>query len=415
MKRNPKTVTAWCLYDWANSAFATTVMAALFPPFFRTLALRAGLSGSQATAYWGYITSTALALVALGAPALGAMADYAGSRKRFLAVFAGLGILATAASALIGAQAWRTAAAVFLCGSVGFTGANIFYESFLPHIASKADMDRISSRGYALGYLGGGLLLGLNTLWVARPHWFGIPGSEAAIRLSFLSVAVWWGVFTAPLLRFVPEPPVDRPSGTVQHTVRQGFLRVMGTLREIRRYRQLMLFLIAFWIYSDGIGTIIKMAAAFGHEIGIGIPHLAGALLLTQFVGFPCTLLLGRVAGTLGTKRTILLTLAAYALISMAGFFMRTAAHFYALAALVGIVQGGSQALSRSLFAGMIPPGRSAEFFGFFTTSSKFAGIAGPLLLGLIAQLTGNSRLSVLALVVFFVAGALLLCFVDEK
>jgi UMF1 family MFS transporter len=236
-----------------------------------------------------------------------------------------------------------------------------------------------------------------------------LPDTATAVKASFVSVAIWWAVFTIPLLRRVPEPPA--PGGRV--SIADGFRRLRSTFREIRRYRQLLLFLIAYWVYSDGIGTIVKMATAFGSEIGIGLSDLVGALVLTQLIGLPSTLAFGRLAGRFGSRPSLILGLAVYAAICIGGFFLRTPLHFYLLAALVGMVQGGTQALSRSLYATLVPKHRTGEFFGFFATSGRFAGIAGPLLFGLLSHLTGQSRLSILALIVFFVTGGLLLLRVD--
>ena len=418
-----QTIRAWCMYDWASSAFATTVMAAMFPPFFRSLGTRAGLAPGDATAYWGYTTALALLLIALGAPLLGAIADHLRRRKVFLAGFAGLGILATSSFVFIGMNSWRLAAALFVLANVGFAGANIFYESLLPHIARPREVDRVSTRGYALGYVGGGILLVLNLLWVMKPELFGLPNADFALRVAFLSVAVWWGLFSIPLLRRVPEPAMPHltmpepgmpaPPAGGRAAIRAGLTRLAGTFRDLRRHRALFLFLIAFWIYSDGIGTIVKMATAYGDEIGIGLTDMVTALVVTQFVGIPCSLLFGRLAGRVGTKQAILLGLGVYALISVGGCFMRTATHFYVLAFLVGTVQGGTQALSRSLFASMVPKHKAAEFFGFYSTSARFAGILGPALFGLLGQLTGHSRLSMLSLVAFFLIGGLVLTRVD--
>lgn len=408
-----KIVNAWCLYDWANSAFITTVAAALFPPYFRSIALHAGLGESDATAYWGYTVAIALLIVALTAPVLGAMADHTGSKKRYVAVFAGLGIAATATFISIGTDTWRWASLLFVLANIGFAGANVFYESLLPHIARDRDIDRVSTRGYALGYVGGGILLVSNVLWVMKPAWFGLSGVTVAIKASFVSVALWWAFFSVPFFRYVPEPPVGLNAGLNLSPIWAGFLRLRETFREMRCYRQLMLFLLAFWIYNDGIGTIIKMATAYGSEIGIGLTDMTLALIITQFVGIPCSFLFGGLAARIGAKQAILLALAVYALICCAGYFMQTALHFYLLAFMVGTVQGGSQALSRSLFGAMVPKEKSAEFFGFFSTSGKFAGIAGPLLFGLIGQWMGESRLSILALIIFFIVGGGLLARVD--
>jgi len=408
-------VRAWCLYDWANSSFATTIMAALFPPFYRSLAIHAGLSSARATAFWGYTTALALLVIALAAPVLGAISDFTGGKKRFIAFFAGLGILATCCMAFIGAGCWRTASMVFLVGNVGFAGANVFYESLLPHVARDGDIDRVSSKGYALGYLGGGLLLATNALWVMHPGWFGMPDRIFAVKASFISVAAWWGCFAVPLFRHVPEPHCGREHAPTLNPLRAGFARLAATSREVARYRHLLIFLLAFWIYNDGIGTIIKMATAYGDEIGIGVGHMTAALVVTQFVGFPATMGFAALAGRIGAKRALLLGLGVYTLISFGAYFMRTPLHFFLLAFFVGLVQGGTQALSRSLFGAMVPKHKSAEFFGFFSTTAKFAGIAGPLLFGVVSQFTGRSRLSIVSLIVFFVVGGLVLLLVDEE
>ncbi len=401
---------AWCLYDWANSAFATTVMAALFPPFFSSLAQSSGATASEATAWWGYITAGTLLVIALTAPVLGVLADQGGSRKKFLASFALGGILATAFMSSLGANNWQPAAILYVLANFGFSGSFIFYESLLPQLASGKEMDRLSAKAYALGYAGGGLLLILNLLMVTYPHSFGMPDTGFAVRASFLTVALWWAVFSLPLFRQVPEPLTASGSKTSKQTSLVGaFSRLRQTFSEIKKYRQLSLFLAAYWIYNDGIGTIVKMATIYGAEIGIGMTHLMGALVLTQVVGIPCAMLFGQLAGRVGPRRAILIALAIYAVISAGGFFLANALHFYILAGMVGMVQGGAQALSRSLFASMVPRHRTAEFFGFYSTSGKLAGVAGPLVFGLVGHLTGTSRLGILSLVVFFVLGGWLL------
>jgi len=414
-KAYKRIINSWCMYDWANSAFATTIMAAMFPPFYRSVAIAAGAPENIATSRWAYTTSIALLLIALIAPVLGAIADHTGGKKRYIAFFAGLGIVATASFVFIGTDTWLLASILYILGNIGFAGANIFYESLLPHIAKKNDIDQISTKGYALGYLGGGLLLIINVLWFMKPELFFMPDKQFALRASFFSVSVWWALFSVPLFRHVPEPPVVRQEALAVNPIKAGFGRLATTFREIRRYKQLMLFLFAFWIYNDGIGTIIKMATAYGDEIGIGMTDMIIALIITQFIGIPFSFLFGVLAKRLGTKRSIILALAVYTLICVGGFYMSTALHFYILAFMVGLVQGGSQALSRSLYGAMVPKPKSAEFFGFFSTSSKFAGIAGPLLFGVVGHLAGKSRLSILALIVFFVVGAALLLLVDEK
>ena len=409
-----KTVNAWCLYDWGNSAFATTIMAGVFPLFYRSMATTAGLGEADATAAWGYTTALALLIVAVIGPVLGSYCDQARTKKRFLVLFAGLGICASALFVFLGDDDYLLGSVLFIAGNIGFAAGNIFYESLLPHVARREDLDRVSTRGYAMGYIGGGILLVINLLWIMHPGWFLLPGTGFALRLTFFSVAVWWALFTVPLLRRVEEPRLSG-EGTGGAGLGAAFSRLAQTFREVRRYRQLLLFLVAFWVYNDGIGTIIKMAIAYGDEVGIGRNDLITALVVTQFVGIPCTFLFGRLAGVLGTKRSILAGLGVYTLMAVGGYFMETALHFYILAVLVGLVQGGTQALSRSLYASMIPPERSAEFFGFYSTSSRFAGIFGPLIFALVSQTAGDSRLSIVALVIFFVVGGALLLRVDER
>lgn len=402
-------INAWCMYDWANSAFMTTVTTALFPVFFRSIAINAGLHDHDATAYWGYTSSIALVLVALTAPLLGATADHTGGKKRYLGVFAAVGILFTALLVVIGEDTWFLAAVLYVIAACGFAGGNVFYDSLLPHVARGGDIDRVSARGFALGYLGGGILLVINVLWIMRPEAFGMPDAAFAYRASFLSVAVWWAAFSIPFFRRVPEPPVVRRPGAARVPVVEGFSRLVATFRDIRRYRHLVLFLFAYWVYTDGIGTMFRMATAYGDEIGIEITDMITALILIQATAIPFTFLFGRLARAIGAKRSILLALAVYGAVSVSAYYMETAAHFYVLALAVATVQGGSQALSRSLFGRMVPQHKSAEFFGFYSTSSKFAGVFGPLVFGLISQAAGHSRLSILSIIAFFIVGAILL------
>jgi UMF1 family MFS transporter len=408
-----KIVNSWCMYDWANSAFVCTVMAAVFPPFYRSLVLKAGLAENQATAYYGYTASAALLIIALIAPILGAISDYTGGKKRYMLTFVGLGVISTAMMVFIGSDTWMLASLLFIGGNLGFAGSEVFYESVLPHIAKKNDIDQISAKGYAFGYIGGGLMLIINVMWIMKPGWFGMPDAAFAIKASFVSVAIWWAVFTAPFLRHVPEPPAVVMDGPAVNPVSHGFSRLKATFRDIRQYKQLAIFLVAFWIYNDGIGTIIKMATAYGSEIGIQMTDLIIALIITQFVGFPFAILFGLLARKIGAKRSIILALCVYTLISILGYFMQTALHFYLLAFAVGTVQGGSQALSRSLYGAMVPRHKSAEFFGFYSTSSKFAGIIGPLLFGVVSQVAGHSRLSIVSIIVFFIVGGYILTKVD--
>ena len=409
-----RVINAWAMYDWANSAFAVVILTAVFPVYYRALATHAGRAPEEATAYWAYTTSLSLLVVALIGPLLGAMADVAGGKKRFLGVALSFGVLGSTSLAFLGEDTFVLASFLFAIANFGFAGGNIFYEALLPHIARPNDLDRVSARGYAFGYLGGALLLMINVLVLVRPGWFWMTDRNFALRACFVSVALWWFVFALPLFFKVPEPGSREQRSSAAHVVKNGFVRLAATLRQIRRYRQLALFLVAFWIYNDGISTIIKLAAAYGDEIGMNHNDTLIALILTQLIGFPSSIGFGNIARYIGAKRSILLGLAVYALISVAGFFIRSAWHFYALAIMVGLVQGGTQALSRSLFAAMVPKARSSEFFGFFSTGEKVAGIIGPAIFGIIAQLTGSSRWGIVSVVVLFIAGAALLYRVDE-
>ena len=402
------------MYDWANSAFVTTIIAAVFPIYYEQVAA-SGLSEGAAAFRFSLVTTLALVIVALLSPVLGAIADYGGIKKRLLAAFQGLSLVSSALLWFVGDGDWLLALVLFGLGNVGAAAAFVFYDSLLPHIARPDELDRVSTAGYALGYLGGGLLLAINLAWITVPGWFGMPDAGVATRLSFVSVAVWWAVFSIPLFRRVPEPPrqleADETAG--RDVVRAAFARLGETFHELRRFRQAFLLLIAFLLYSDGISTIIRMATLYGSQIGIAQHHLILALLLVQFVGIPCSFLFGRVASWIGTKQAIFVSLAVYTVVSVLGYLMTNAAHFYLLAALVGTVQGGSQALSRSLFASMIPRHKSSEFFGFFAVFEKFAGILGPLLFASAVGSTGSTRSAVLAIVAFFVVGALFLAAVD--
>ena len=407
---------SWAMYDWANSAFATTIMAAVLPIYYASVA-GADLPGNRATVYWGYTTAVALFLIAIMSPILGAMADYLGAKKRFMAAFLTLGIVSTAMLYLIGRGQWLLASLIFIVANIGFSGANIFYDALLPHIAEDDEIDQLSATGYALGYLGGGILLVVNILWILFPQAFGIPDTTTASRLAMLSVAVWWALFSIPVFRYVAEPPrrVSATDVLGVNPVAAGFRRLRETFSEIRRYRPLLIFLIAFWLYNDGIGTIIKMATIYGTEVGIGQTDLIGALILTQFVGIPFAFAFGGLARRIGAKSCLYLALAVYTLIAIGGYFLAEAWQFWVLAFAVATVQGGAQALSRSLYGSMVPRAQSSEFFGFMRVSDKFAGILGPLLFALVGQWTGSSRLSIVALIAFFLGGMLLLTQVDVE
>jgi UMF1 family MFS transporter len=411
---------AWAMYDWANSAFQTTIIAAVFPIYYAEVASR-GLMPPVATSRFMWATAIAILIVAIVAPVLGAIADYRAVKKPMLAAFLAIGVTATASMYFIGPGDWSLALKLFIAGNVGVAGTIVFYESLLPHLVPAGDgeaLDRVSSAGYAIGYLGGGLLLAINVLMIMKPSLLGIPDVGTATRLTFVSVAVWWAVFSIPLFLRVPEPGVaggagPSPTPTLTHTIGVAFARLGSTFRELRRYRQAFMFLLAFLIYNDGIQTMIRAATLYGAEIGLDTSLMIGALLLTQFIGVPCAFMFGRLAGTIGPKRAVFLGLLVYAFITILGYFMRTGAHFLGLAILVGMVQGGTQALSRSMFASMIPRERSSEFFAFFSVFERYAGVLGPVLFAWMVSTTGASRNAILAVMAFFVIGAALLAVVD--
>jgi UMF1 family MFS transporter len=413
---------AWTMYDWAASAMQTTIMVAVFPIYFVKVA-GAHLVPSRATQQLATVNTVALVLIAIASPILGAASDYSGKKKPLLAAFMGVGVAAVAGLFFVHTGDVTLASWLFILALMGVTGSFVFYESLLPHIAGPGELDRVSTAGYAIGYIGGGLLLALNLAWIQQPAWFGLPSgpgldeSAATLpaRLAFLSVAVWWVVFSIPLFRRVPEPPrkLEPEERRDEKPVRAAFARLGETFRELRGYRQAFLMLLAFLIYNDGIQTIIKMATAYGTELGIRQSALIGAILLVQFVGIPCSFLFGMLAGRIGAKQSLFLGLLVYTAISILGFFMKTALHFYVLAGLVGMVQGGTQALSRSLFASMIPHHKSGEFFGFFSVFEKFAGIFGPLIFAGTIAATGSSRNAILSVIAFFAVGAAILAFVD--
>jgi MFS transporter, UMF1 family len=382
---------AWAMYDWANSAFWTTVIAAVFPNYFSEV-IASGLPPGEATRRFALATAAAVGLVALLAPVLGALADYSAAKKRLLGSFMLLGAVATGCMALLAEGHVMPALLLFGLGNVGAAGSQVFYDSLLPHIAAPDEVDMVSSAGYALGYLGGGLLLAVNLSWITAPEWFGLPSAQAAVRLSFLSVALWWVGFSIPLFRRVPEPArrLEQDEATGYNPIGVAFGRLGETFRELRLYRQAFLMLVAFAIYNDGINTIIRMATIYGTEIGIDRSSLIAAILLVQFVGIPFSLFFGRLAGRITARGAIFVALGVYVAISLLAYQMTTAAHFFALAFMVATVQGGSQALSRSLFATLVPRHKSAEFFAFFGIFEKFAGIVGPLVFACAQLLSGQ-------------------------
>jgi UMF1 family MFS transporter len=406
-------VWSWALYDWANSAFATTVMAGFFPVFFKEY-WNTGVSVTESTFRLGMVSSLGSLVIVIMAPLLGAIADNLGRRKGMLLAFAFLGILMTAGLYLVDMGEWWLAAFIYVMALVGFSGANIFYDSLLPFVSKMEDMDRTSALGFSLGYLGGGLLLSLNVLMTRHPDIFGLEDTATAIRVSFVMVAAWWLVFSLPLVFNVPEPD-KHPGVAPVSLLKAGFIRVFRTLHEVRQLRNVWLFLVSYWLYIDGVDTVVRMAVDYGLSLGFDHKNLILALLITQFTGFPAALLFGQLGTRLGPRLGIFIALLIYMLVTVRGAMMDEVSEFYWLAFAIGIAQGGIQALSRSLYARMIPKERSAEFFGFYNMLGKFAAILGPLMMGWVAALTGSPRAGILSLLVLFLAGALVLMFVREE
>ena len=400
-------VVAWALYDWANSAFATTVMAGFFPVFFNQY-WSAGTASSVTTFRLGVANGIGSFLIALLAPLLGAIADRGGARVRMLAFFTVLGAALTAALYWVGQGDWVTAALVYSIAAFGFAGGITFNDALLVDVAEPAEFDRVSAYGYSLGYLGGGLLLLLNVAMVTTPQTFGLADAGHAVRVAFPMVAAWWLLFTVPTLLWVRERVPGRTLPLAAATG-AGWKELRNTIGQVRRYRPLLWFLLAYWLYIDGVNTIIKMAVNYGLALGFPQQSLIAALLITQFVGFPAALAFGWLAGRIGARNGIFIAIGVYAAATVAAYWMQSVTHFYVLAATIGLVQGGIQSLSRSYFAALVPPGKQGEFFGFYNMMGKFAAVLGPFLVGTTALLTDNSRAGMLSIVVLFVGGAILL------
>jgi UMF1 family MFS transporter len=391
---------AWASTAWANHAFSTTVLVGLFPIFLDRFWAK-DLPGTTSTFYLGLTNSSASLVVMLVAPWLGALADRRAQKKLWLAAFTLLGVVATAALAFVGAGEWMWALPIFALGSIGFFAGSSFQDALIVQVALPAETNRVSALGFAAGYLGGGLLFLFNVMMVQHPAWFGLADATTATRVAFIDVAVWWLLFTLPVFRYVSEPaPTTEPS---------GWRELWQTIRRVLADRPVLRFLLAYWLYIDAIGTLQQMAVDFGAKLGFSTGALIQALLLVQFISFPSALAFGRLGDRIGTKRAIYLGLAVFVGVTIWAYFMRTEGQFYVLAAIVGTVQGGVQALSRSYFSRLTPRDRAGEYFGFYNMLGKFAAVLGPLMMGLVAVLTGNQRLSILVLAVFFIGGAVLL------
>lgn len=391
---------SWALTAWANHAFITTVVVGLFPIFFDKY-WAATMPGTTSTFYLGLTNSAASFLVMLAAPWLGALADRRGSKRLWFGYATLLGACATAALAQVSGGSWSLALGLYALGSIGFWAGSSFQDALLVQVAQPAESNRVSALGFALGYLGGGVLFAVNVALVQFPARFGLPDAVSAMRVAFLGVAAWWVLFTLPMFRYVQEPVAVRSSG--------GWRELWDTIRSVIRDRPVMNFLLAYWLYIDGISTVQIMATDFGSKLGFSTGALIQALLLVQVIGVPFALLFGRLGDRIGTRPAIYLGLAVFTGVTVFAYFMRSEWQFYVLAAIFGTVQGGVQALSRSFFTRLIPPGRAGEYFGFYNMLAKFAAVLGPLVMGLVALLTGNQRLSIVVLALFFIVGAWLL------
>ena len=395
MSLKNKKMVSWAMYDWANSAFSTTVMAGFFPIFFK-LYWSPGVEATVSTFRLGSANSLASIVIALLSPILGAIADRGGAKKKFLFFFAAMGIVMTGALYLVAQGRWPLALMVYILAAIGFSGGNIFYDSLIVDVAGERKVDLVSAFGFSLGYLGGGILFALNIWMTLSPATFGLAGADQAVRISFITVAVWWAVFSIPILLFVDEPrKADHVRGFAAAAA--GVRQLRDTFREVRRLRVVFLFLIGYWLYIDGVDTIVRMAVDYGMSIGFDSKGLITALLIVQFVGFPAAIAFGKIGEKIGAKKGILIGIAVYLGVTVWGFFMQGQAEFYGLAVVIGLVQGGVQALSRSFYTRIIPKDKSAEFFGFYNLLGKFAAVIGPVLMGWVGVATGDPRYAILS------------------
>ena len=408
-----KQIYSWAMYDWANSAYATTVMAGFFPLFFKSY-FSAETDVITSTAHLGIANSVSSMIIVLLAPFLGAIADVGGYKKRFLFLFTYLGVLMSGSLALVQSGNWEMAAFIYVLGNIGFMGSNIFNDSLLPGVAKERSLDFVSGLGFSLGYLGGGILFALNVFMVQKPEFFGLENMNEAVKASFVTVAVWWALFSLPMMFFVKEERPEQKRKIIE-TVIAGYRQLLGTFKKIRLLKGLLLFLVAYWLYIDGVDTIIRMAVDYAMAIGFDPNSLILALLLVQFIGFPATLLFAKLAQKYDTKKALFVAIGTYIFITLWASMMQEEYEFYILAAMIGMVQGGIQALSRSYYAKMIPIEQAAEFFGFFNFLGRFATIFGPLLIGFVAVTTESSRLGIASVIIFFIAGGILLYMVDEE
>ncbi len=417
-KQKRNAIFGWCLYDWANSAFATVILAAVLPVYFVSLVPEAGVTlpffpdyTFSATSIWGYSVSASMLFLAITAPILGALADRNGWHKRLMMFFWINGCVATALLAITNNNDYLLVAGLFIIGNLAFAGANIFYNAYLPLLTPANKSDQLSARGFAYGYIGGGLLLTLVFILILKFDTFGFADKGAATRFGFLLTAAWWFVFAIPTFAFLPK--TEAQTTTNYSFNLSGYV---DQFKQLIKYRDLTIFLVAFLCYNDGIQTIISISAIYAREeLQLTQGTIIGCFLMIQFMAMPGALFFARLGEKIGTVRAILISLTIFLLVCVFAYKMTTAYEFWILGGVIAIILGGSQALSRSLFASMVPIHQSAEFFGFFAISSRFATVFGPLLFALVADLSGSSRNSILAIGIFFIVGALLLLQVDVK
>lgn len=409
-----KTILSWSFYDWANSSYSTTIMAGFFPVFFKSFWSQ-GFSAIDTTAKLAMTVSLSSLLIAIMSPTLGAIADHKGHKKRFLLFFMLIGVISSGALAFIPEGEWLSAAIVYGLGMIAINGSGVFCDALLPFVARKQNLDYASSLGYSLGYLGGGLLFALNVAMYLMPGVFGFSSGVEAVQASFLSVAIWWLVFSLPLVFYVsePKPQVENKKDWFSLTV-DSVISLKQTCVEIKKNKNLFYFILAFWLYIDGVYTVITMAVDYGISLNFESKDLIAALLITQFVGFPATYLFGTVSKKWGCRKPILLCIGIYSLTVMLASQMKTPMHFYWLAAIIGLVQGGVQSLSRSMFAKMTPEEKSGEYFGFMNLIGKFASVLGPVIVALTVLIVRKSEYGLMGLLILFAAGGYLLMKVEE-
>jgi UMF1 family MFS transporter len=413
ISRVDKKVLSWALYDFGNSAFSTTIMAGFFPIFFKMF-WSSGTDAVISTARLGTTISVSSLIIAMLSPTLGVVADLKGVKKIFCLGFTVIGALACVRMAFIPMGGWWMAMLAYGAAMMAFNAGTVFYESLLPFVTTGRNLDFASSFGYAMGYLGGGILFLLNVLMHLFPAAFGIPDGTVAIQISFVTVGVWWLLFSIPLAKNVPEPEVEVNKDNAYRLTIRSLQTLSNTLKDLVAEKNTLLFIVAYWLYIDGVYTVMAMAVDFGMAIGLQSKDLIVALLITQFIGAPCAYYFGTVTHKWGARKPILFCIFIYSITVILATQMSTALHFFLLALVIGMVQGGVQSLSRSLFARMTPPKLSGEYFGLFNLVGRFAAILGPLLVGFGALVTGSPRLGMLGLLTLFVIGGILLWNVRE-